>query len=90
MDMKQLKYFLKVYELGSFSRAAQELYITQQGLNKSIQQLEKEMNTQLFIRTPQGLIPTVAGDRLRKQAEPFLGQWSDILLISTLIILLFL
>ncbi len=79
MDMKQLKYFLKVYELGSFSRAAQELYITQQGLNKSIQQLEKEMNTQLFIRTPQGLIPTEAGDRLRKQAEPFLGQWSDIL-----------
>lgn len=79
MDMKQLKYFLKVYELGSFSRAAQELYITQQGLNKSIQQLEKEMNTQLFIRTPQGLVPTVAGDRLCKQAEPFLGQWSDIL-----------
>lgn len=79
MDMKQLKYFLKVYELGSFSKAAQELYITQQGLNKSIQQLEKEMNTQLFIRTPQGLIPTVEGQRLRKQAEPFLGQWSDIL-----------
>ncbi len=79
MDMKQLKYFLKVYELGSFSRAAQELFITQQGLNKSIQQLEKEMNTQLFIRTAHGLIPTVEGHRLRKQAEPFLGQWMDIL-----------
>ena len=29
MDMKQLKYFLKVYEEGSFSKAAQALYITQ-------------------------------------------------------------
>ena len=72
-------YGYETYELGSFSKAAQELYITQQGLNKSIQQLEKEMNTQLFVRTPQGLIPTVEGQRLRKQAEPFLGQWSDIL-----------
>jgi len=79
MDMKQLKYFLKAYEMGSFSKAAQELYITQQGLNKSIQQLEKEMNTQLFVRTPHGLIPTAEGERLHKQAEPFLGQWSDIL-----------
>lgn len=79
MDMKQLKYFLKVYEERSFSKAAQNLFITQQGLNKSIQQLEKEMNTQLFIRTPQGLTPTVEGERLYKQAEPFLGQWSDIL-----------
>ncbi len=79
MDMKQLKYFLKVYELGSFSKAAQELFITQQGLNKSIQQLEKEMNTQLFVRTSHGLQPTVSGDRLRRQAEPFLGQWADIM-----------
>ena len=79
MDMKQLRYFLKVYELGSFSRAAQELFITQQGLNKSIQQLEKEMGAQLFVRTAHGLIPTVEGERLRKQAVPFLSQWVDIL-----------
>lgn len=79
MDIKQLEYFLKVYEDGSFSKAASHLFITQQGLNKSIQNLEKELNTSLFVRTPHGLIPTDAGDRLKKQAEPYLSQWSDIL-----------
>lgn len=79
MDIKQLEYFLKVYEEGSFSKAAGSLFITQQGLNKSIQNLEKELNTRLFVRTNHGLIPTDAGERLKKQAVPYVSQWSDIL-----------
>lgn len=79
MDIKQLEYFLQVYEDGSFSKAASHLFITQQGLNKSIQNLEKELNTQLFLRTNHGLIPTDAGNLLKKQAAPYLSQWGDIL-----------
>lgn len=79
MDIKQLEYFLQVCEDGSFSKAAGNLFITQQGLNKSIQNLEKELNAQLFIRTNHGLIPTEAGDLLKKQAIPYLSQWTDIL-----------
>jgi len=79
MDIKQLEYFLQVYEDGSFSRAAGHLFITQQGLNKAIQKLEKELHSQLFLRTNHGLIPTEAGRLLKKQAVPYISQWSDIL-----------
>lgn len=44
MDIKTLKYFLQICKDGSFSKAAKNLYISQQGLSKAISNLEKEIN----------------------------------------------
>ncbi len=79
MDSKQLEYFLKVYERGSFLSAAQALFITQQGLNQSIKRLEKELQTPLFFRTSHGLQPTEAGRKLYRYARPYLAQWKHAL-----------
>lgn len=48
MDFNQLKYFMTVARTGNISRAAQELYVTQPSLSKSIAKLEEELNVPLF------------------------------------------
>lgn len=48
MDLNQLKYFATVARLGNISRAAQELYVTQPNLSKSISRLEEELGVPLF------------------------------------------
>lgn len=58
MDTKDLRAFKAVYELGSITKAAADLYITQQGLSKTIAKLETELGKTLFTRTHQGVVPT--------------------------------
>jgi len=48
MDLVQLKYFQMVARIGSLSRAAQELFVTQPNLSKSIARLERELGVPLF------------------------------------------
>ena len=48
MDFNQLKYFMTVARTGNISRAAQELYVTQPSLSKSIARLEEELKVPLF------------------------------------------
>jgi len=55
MRLEQLNYFIKIANTGSFSAASTELFISQQALSTSIKNLEKEFQTQLFIRTPKGV-----------------------------------
>ena len=63
MTIKQLEYFTAVAKLLSFSKAAEQLYISQSALSRSIVALEQEMNTVLFNRdrhkvtlTPSGMV----------------------------------
>lgn len=58
MDMGSLGAFVAVYDCGSITKAAQQLYISPQGLSKSITRLEGEMGTQLFVRSHHGVVPT--------------------------------
>lgn len=51
MDLKQIELFLKVAEKKSFTRAAEELFVTQQLVSKRISELEKELGVSLFERT---------------------------------------
>jgi LysR family transcriptional regulator, transcription activator of glutamate synthase operon len=62
MEIKQVQYFLMLAEMGSFSAAAEELYISQSSLSKQIIALEKELNSQLFDRSKRKIALTPAGE----------------------------
>lgn len=61
MEIRQLRYFVQAYNDKSISKAADNLYISQQALSKSIATLEEEIGSRLFYRTPKGLVPTETG-----------------------------
>lgn len=62
MDTRQVENFLMLYRVRNTHGAAAQLYISQQGLSKSIQSLERELGITLFERTRTGMVPTRAGD----------------------------
>lgn len=70
MEVRQLRYFLQVYQDGSILRAAHHISISQQALSKSITLLEQEVGVPLFFRTAKGLSPTETGELLRELAQP--------------------
>ena len=65
----QLDTFICVVEAGSFSKAAEELYISAPAVIKQINSLENSLNLQLFERTHRGLIITEAGKSLYQDAK---------------------
>lgn len=79
MDIKQLKYFLQVCKYKSFSKAAKEIYITQQGLSKAISNLEEELQYPLFYNTSNGIITTKYGEYLQKRSEHIVQEFDSIL-----------
>lgn len=68
MEVKQLKYFVKVAEMQNFSEAAKSLFVAQSALSQQIGQLEQELNTLLFQRTNHGVCLTEAGEELLPMA----------------------
>lgn len=65
----QLDTFLCVVESGSFSKAAEKLYISAPAVIKQINSLEKSLNLQLFDRTHRGLTITPAGESLYQDTK---------------------
>lgn len=61
MELRQLRYFVRVVELGSMSRAAMELNMVQSALSQQISRLEGELSTRLLQRSSKGTTPTEAG-----------------------------
>lgn len=74
MDLKQLEYFVRVAELGSFTRASIALDIAQPALSRQIRLLEVELRQNLLTRTGRGAIPTEAGKLLLKHGRGILHQ----------------
>lgn len=68
MDIKQVEYFITIVEIGSFSLAAEELYVSQSSLSKQILALEKEMDVKLFNRSARKIALTEAGKIFYKHA----------------------
>lgn len=64
MELRQLKYFLKVAETLNFSSASKELFITQSTLSQQIIQLERELDQKLFQRNSHEVMLTEAGHTL--------------------------
>ncbi len=72
MDLRQLHYFVRIVELKSFTRAAEQLRIAQPALGLQIRNLEAELETQLLVRHSRGVEPTEAGLVLLEQARTLL------------------
>lgn len=69
MELRQLRYFVRIVELGSMSRAAADLDMVQSALSQQITRLEGELCTRLLHRTPRGVAPTEAGVAFFREAQ---------------------
>ena len=74
MDTHRLKYFLRIAEEGSITRAAGVLGIAQPALSRQLQLLEDDLGIALFHRTRRGVELTEAGERLRASTAAPLRQ----------------
>ena len=64
ISLEYYKIFYYTAQCRSISAAAQQLSISQPAVSQGIRQLEKQLGTQLFIRTPKGVRLTSEGDML--------------------------
>jgi LysR family tcuABC transcriptional regulator len=69
MELRQLRYLVRVIELGSISRAALDLELVQSALSQQISRLESELSTRLLQRSPKGVTPTEAGLAFFREAQ---------------------
>ena len=69
MEIRQLRYFLAVAELGHMTRAAEQLGIQQPPLSQQIKLLERALSLQLFHRHPKGMSLTDAGRLFQPEAQ---------------------
>jgi LysR family transcriptional regulator, nitrogen assimilation regulatory protein len=74
MDLKQLEYFVRVAELGSFTRAALALDVAQPALSRQVRLLEVELRQNLLVRNGRGAVPTEAGRLLLEHGRGILHQ----------------
>lgn len=69
MELRQLRYFVRVVESGSMSRAAIDLDVVQSALSQQIGRLESELSTRLLQRSSKGVAPTEAGLAFFREAQ---------------------
>ena len=85
MDFRQIEAFVKVVELASFSKAAEELHVSQPSVSTYVNSLEKELNSVLLNRSTKALTITLAGERFLEQAKKMmLLKYESIEMLKTL------
>jgi len=77
MEFRQLEAYIKVVELGSFSKAAKELHVSQPSISTYISNLERELGTQLLNRSTKTVSTTLAGERFFSKAQELLALRAD-------------
>lgn len=78
MKIEQIKYFVSVYECGSFSAAAKERFVSTQAVSKSIAELERETTVPLFIRRSRRVEPTEVGKAFYTKATDTLLKFEEL------------
>ena len=73
MELRVLNYFLAIAREESFTKAAQQLHITQPTLSRQIAQLEEELGVDLFVRSNHNIILTEDGMILKRRAQEILS-----------------
>ncbi|CAB3918307.1 hypothetical protein LMG26858_05145 [Achromobacter anxifer] len=77
MELRQLRYFVRVVEAGSIGRAAQSIGMVTSALSQQISRLEGELSTRLLRRSASGVEPTDAGLAFFRQAQLALRHADD-------------
>src|SRR6185295_4661108 len=72
MEIRQLRAFIAIAELGTFTAGAQRVHVTQAAISMQIRQLENELGEKLFIRAPRRVMLTEAGEQLLQRARQIL------------------
>jgi DNA-binding transcriptional LysR family regulator len=75
--IQDVRYFVAVAEELSFTRAAQQLFVSQPALSKQIRQLEAQLRAELFIRGPHHVALTAAGTAFLPRARALIAAWED-------------
>ncbi len=75
MNQRQIKYFLEVYKQKSISKAAANLFISPQGLSKTISSLEKELGVDLFKHQGNRIIPTDNAAKFSIHAKNIMDEY---------------
>lgn len=74
MEIRQLRAFIAIAELGTFTAGAQRVHVTQAAISMQIRQLENELGAKLFIRAPRRVMLTEAGEQLLQRARHILRE----------------
>lgn len=74
MDIQQIRAFIAIAELGSFSLAAEQLHLTQPAISKRISLLEDQLSVLLFDRVGRQVLLTQAGQHLLPHARRILAE----------------
>lgn len=69
MEVKDLRYFIAVYEANNFAQASAALHTVQSNVSAHIRKLEQFLGVALFERHRRGAVPTEQGDRLYRYAK---------------------
>ncbi|WP_018262294.1 LysR family transcriptional regulator [Methylobacterium sp. WSM2598] len=77
MDLRQISYFVALFEEGSVTRAAQRMNVVQPALSMQIAKLERELDQRLFERQPKAMVPTAAGRMLHRLVQPILRDVAE-------------
>ena len=77
MNLRRLKYFVKIVDIGSLTQAAEVLHIAQPALSQQLITLEDEFQQQLLVRTKRGVTATEAGATLYRHAQLILRQYEQ-------------
>lgn len=75
MDLRQIQYFLCLYEEKSVTKAAKRLNIVQPALSMQITRLESDIGRELFTRTPRGMHSTPAADEMYSLFVPIVAAF---------------
>lgn len=78
MELRQLKSFLKIAEVQSFSEAAKEMGYSQSALSVQIHSLEQELGVRLFDRMGRQVTLTPPGEELSRRAQPILQEVEEL------------
>lgn len=82
MELRQLRYFVRIVETGSMGIAALDLGIGVSALSQQMTRLENELSIRLLQRTSRGVTPTNAGLAFYSQAQLALRHADDAILID--------